>query len=385
MSEYGIIDGVDFANLPAEKYWSFPKSYKGDPKEETKSMILSGNYIGSAKQDGHYARFIKDMDGNMRLQGRSESVNGGYLNKIDWVPQCQSFFDKLPNGTVLLGELYFPEQRGSRKVTTILGCLKDKAIERQEKGEKLHYYVFDIWAYNGKSLLDTPFETRVDHYFEYELLNFFKYEEYVERAIYSEGQELWDDLGKILNEGGEGIVITQKGAKAQPGKRTARKTLKVKMEIEQTIDAFLDGGYKPPTMLYDGKEIETWPYWFNEKTGEKSNINKYDEYRDGSSWTPVTKPFYNGWASSVSFSVMRDGKPFHIGWISGITDEMKAGIINTPEKYKNKVYELTCMEVETKKDKNGEIEYSLRHAKIVQLRNDKKPKDCDFSQIAGQC
>ena len=38
MSEYGIIDGIDFVNLPAEKYWSFPKSYKGDPKEETKSI-----------------------------------------------------------------------------------------------------------------------------------------------------------------------------------------------------------------------------------------------------------------------------------------------------------------------------------------------------------
>lgn len=35
-----IIDGIDFHNLDAEKYWSFPKSYKGDPKEATKNMIF---------------------------------------------------------------------------------------------------------------------------------------------------------------------------------------------------------------------------------------------------------------------------------------------------------------------------------------------------------
>ena len=37
--------------------------------------------------DGAYYRFIKDMDGNMRLQGRSKSVSGDYLDKLAWVPQ----------------------------------------------------------------------------------------------------------------------------------------------------------------------------------------------------------------------------------------------------------------------------------------------------------
>lgn len=76
---YGYIDGIDFHNLDAEKYWTFAKSYKGNSKEETEYMIKSGNYVGSLKQDGHYARFIKDEDGNMMLQGRSKSVSGEYL------------------------------------------------------------------------------------------------------------------------------------------------------------------------------------------------------------------------------------------------------------------------------------------------------------------
>ena len=373
---YGFIDGIDFNELAAEKYWSFPKTYKGAAKKETKTMILSEEYLGAEKKDGHYSRLIKDEDGNIILHGRHKSVVGTYHNKVEWVPQCSNFFNSLPNGTCLLGELYFPNQRGSRKVTTILGCLKDKALDRQEKGEKLSFYVFDIWAYNGKSLLETKMKDRVDKYLNKDIKEFSLNENNVQVAEYLVGEELWSSLGKILSEGGEGVVITQKDSKPAPGKRTARKTLKVKMEIEQTIDVFIDGEYKLPTRIYSGKEITTWSFWENTKTEEKYNTSMYNEYCSGAPLEPITKPYYYGWASAVSISVMKDGKPFHIGWISGITDEMKAGIVTEPEKYKNKVFEITCMEIEH--TKSG---YSLRHAKIVQERKDKSYEDCSFEQI----
>ena len=155
-----IIDNINFKELDAEKYWSFPKSYKGDPKTDTKNFIFSGDYIGARKMDGAYYRFIKDMDGNMRLQGRSRSVSGEYLDKINWVPQLHDFFESLPNGTCLLGEIYFPNNEGSSEVTKIMGCLEQKARDRQEKGDKLHYYVFDVWAYDGKSLMKTKVEVQ---------------------------------------------------------------------------------------------------------------------------------------------------------------------------------------------------------------------------------
>ena len=373
---YGYIDGIDFHNLEAEKYWSFPKSYKGDPHKETKNFIMSEEYLGAEKMDGHYARLIKDEDGNIILQGRSKSVSGEYLDKHEWVPQLKSFFDWLPNGTCLLGELYFPNQRGSRKVTTILGCLVDKAIARQDAGEKLCYYVFDIWAYKGDSYLNETAEERFKQLYRigYEYAK--PINECVYYAKYSKGEELWNKLGEVLNAGGEGIVITRANSKPEPGKRTARKTLKVKMEIEQTIDAFLDGDFKSPTRLYGGNAPESWTYWENVKTGEKTTQNKYAEYVNGQPWEPVSKAYYNGWASAVSFSVMKDGKPVRIGWISGITEELKSGIINEPEKWKNKVAEISAMEVE-----HIDGNFSLRHAKIIQWRADKSPEDCDFSQI----
>lgn len=371
---YGFIGGIDFHNLEAEKYWSFPKTYKGDKQTETKNFIMSEEYLGAEKMDGHYARLIKDEDGNVILQGRSKSVSGDYLDKHEWVPQLNAFFKWLPKGTCLLGELYFPNQRGSRKVTTILGCLKDKAIERQNAGEKLCYYIFDIWAWGGESFLDKTAETRFNKINE--IIGYAQPIHNHRYAKYLKGEELWNALGQILNSGGEGIVITRANSKPEPGKRTARKTLKVKMEIEQTIDAFLDGDYKLPTRLYSGKEIENWPYWENIKTGEKSNKNMYFEYCHGAPWEPVTKPYYNGWASAVSFSVYKEGKPVHIGWISGITDELKSGIVDNTEEWKNKVAELTAMEVE-----HIDGGFSLRHGKIVRWREDKNAEECSFDQI----
>lgn len=382
----GYIGEKDFIELPAEKYWSFPKSYKGDSKKETKNFITSGTYLGAEKKDGHYSRLIKDMDGNIIMQGRTKSVNGEYLDKHEWVPQLNTFFDWLPAGTVLLGELYFPEKRGSRNVTTILGCLKEKAVQRQEKGSPLHYYIFDVWALGGETYLDKTMEKRVkalnslyESWLNVEKSSNDLAPACIEFAEYLKGDELWEELRKILDAGGEGIVITRQDSKPEPGKRTARKTLKVKMEIEQTIDAFLDGDYKFPTRLYSGKEIENWSYWENIKTGEKSSDNHYQEYVAGAPWEPVTKPYFNGWASAVSFSVMKDGKPYHIGWISGITDELKKDIIDS-EKRKTligKVAELTAMEIEKT---NGV--YTLRHGKIAKWRSDKSKEDCEFSQIA---
>jgi ATP-dependent DNA ligase len=372
-----IIDNYDFLNMSAMKYWSHPKTYDAKRKaEEIKIICNSGTVIGSRKMDGAWNMLIKDLEGNYYLRSRTESVNGGYVNKQAWIPHIINELSCVPNGTVLLGEIYFPNDEGSRKVTSVLNCLKDKCLERQKERGYLHFYIFDVLAYNGKSLLNVKIEDRIGHYLDYELFDVLK-GDYIETADYLEGEELWHELGKILSNGGEGMVITQKTYPYEPGKRAARKTIKVKKEIEQTLDVFLDGAAKQPTRLYSGKELQTWSFYENIKTGEKFNKPMYSEYCAGAPVEPITKAYYYGWASAVSISVMKDGKPYHIGWISGITDEMKKGIITEPDKYKNKVFEVTAMEVE---HINGQ--YSLRHAKFVQERKDKSYEDCGFEQIA---
>lgn len=373
-----IIDGFSFDNMESMKYWSHPKSYDiKKKKEESKYMCISGDYIGARKYDGAWNMLIKDNDGNFHLRSRTESVNGGYTDKAEWIPWITETLRNIPNGTVLLGEICYPDDEGSRKISSVLNCLKDKCIDRQKKNRVLSYYIFDVLAYSGKSIINEPIINRIKYISLIKSITALNH--IILFADYVEGKELWDLYGKIIADGGEGIVITRKDCRYLPGKRTARMTLKMKKEINETIDAFLDGDYKPATKDYKGKEIETWPYWYNIKTGEKTNICMFTKYTNGEAWEPVTKAWYYGWASAVSFSVMKGDNPVRIGWISGITDILKKEIAENPEKWRYKVAELTCMEIECISN-----EYSLRHAKIVQFRDDKKAEDCDFSQISDK-
>lgn len=375
-----VIDNIDFWNIEAQKYYSFPSSYDAARrKAEAKGLATSGQYIGSVKHDGAWEMLIKDMDGNFHARSRTAGVNGGFVDKAEWIPHICKELNSIPNGTALIGEIYFPNNEGSRKITSVLNCLKDKCLERQKTNGYLHFYVFDVIAYNGKSLINEKIDIRVNHYLYYELLDALKNNNYVELAEYKEGQELWDLYGEVIANGGEGIVITDKKAPYRCGKRKARETLKMKKELSDTIDAFLDGNYKLPTMEYNGKEIENWPYWMNAKTHEKYNDCRYEEYLNGAPLVAITKPYYNNWASAVSFSVMKDGKPVHIAYISGITDELKQGIITDANKWIGKVASLTAMEIE-----KIDGQYSLRHGKIDTWRSDKKPEDCDWSQISNE-
>lgn len=388
-----LIDGIDFQNLEAEKYWSFAKSFKGDPKEETRNMIFSGNYLGARKMDGAYYRFIKDMDGNMRLQGRSKSVSGEYLDKLDHVPHLLPYFESLPNGTCLLGEIYFPNNEGSSNVTTIMGCLAPKAIERQQKGERLHYYIFDVWAYAGHSKMNTKMEDRVvlldDMYNDWaDDANNERHSAigYIDFAAYWSGNDLWEVLQRTLAAGGEGIVMTKKGTVPSPGKRTARKTLKVKKELSENIDCFFTGRGTAPTRLYTGKEIETWKYWQNMRTGAKIEGEMYKDYAAGAALEPLTKPAFYGWAGSLEIGVLvphevgkNDGllcpeypgyRIQPIGYLSGLADEIKADAVGQ---------RLKCVEVaamELMKDT-----MALRHGKLNRFRPDLSPLDCTLEKL----
>ena len=369
-----VIDGIDFNNLEAERYWTFPKSYKGDAKEETRNMIFSGNYIGARKMDGAYYRFIKDMNGKMRLQGRSKSVHGDYLDKLDHVPQLMDFFNWLPNGTCLIGEIYFPENEGSSNVTKIMGCLTDKAIYRQEHGDKLWYYVFDIYAYAGHSLLASSIEGRVARICELEKFWLHINDEqhkYINFAHYLEGKTLWNHLQWVLANGGEGVVITKKGTIPSPGKRTARKTLKVKKELQENIDCVIIGS-NPPTKNYTGKEIKTWNYYANIITDEKlSEGIHFKEYQEGQPIEPVTKSWYNNIPGSLRLGLYdeKNKKVVYYGDLSGLTQEI---LINWKD-YVGKVCEVSAMQFTDDR--------KMRHPRFVRWREDKNAEDCSMKQI----
>jgi len=362
------IDGIDFHELEAQRYWTPPASWDANRKKtEVHDAIFSGEYIGARKMDGAFYKFTKDEDGNMELLGRAKSVSGDYLNKIEWVPQLQPIFDKLPNGTCLLGEIYFPNREGSNYVTTIMGCLKTRAISRQESGDKLHYYVFDVLAWNGKSLINSNIEERID-FLEVGRLGYKS--DFIEWASYDEGEELWNSLQVILSMGGEGIVITKKGTCYQPGKRPARQTFKVKKELQETIDVVILGA-NPPTRLYNGKDIMTWRLWEDIRTGEKLEGALYKRYSDGDPIEPVTKTYWNDWAGSLVIGVRKDDKVVTLGSLSGLTEEVLANAAD----YIGKIAEITGMQIM----QTG----GIRHPRFVRWRPDLTVQDTDWHRIFG--
>lgn len=365
----GIINNYDFLNMPAQLYWSFPSSYdRSKRQEQLNVMLYSNDYVASEKKDGYWQMVIKDDEGFTTMRARSKGVNG-WVCKQDWVPHLHDFFDALPNGTCLLTEVYLPDGT-SRAITTILGCAKDKAIQRQEV-RKLRMYVFDVLAWEGEIMTKYPIVDRVTK------LSILPAHDYVDVATYWDNpDDIHDNWLRILQEGGEGVVLTKKENPYESGKRTARHTLKLKKELQETIDVFLTGRWKEATKLYTGDSIETWQYWFNEDTEKKLTGTLFD-IRDVDCLTPVTRLWYNDMAGAVEIATILDGKVTPIGWISGVSDEVRKGIVENPDNYKGKVVELQAMEI----DHSGPTP-TLRHAKIVNWRSseDKTWKDCVWSR-----
>ena len=367
-----IIDGFDFINFDAEKYWSLPKAK--DPKVEIKKAVFSDKYFAARKIDGNWGCVIKGLNGGLYLRSRSKNVNGDYPNKIDWIPYVSDELEELPNGTVLLGEIFLPKDERSRAVTTIMGCLLDKSLKRQEDPDKrIHFYIFDCLAYNGESIMNEPIEKRVHYYLGGELFDILNNNEYVHLANYYEGQELWDYIARVLAAGGEGVVLQSKDGIYEPKKRKAWKSIKVKKEIENELDLFFTGKWMPSTQLYNGKEITDWIYWEHSRTGEKMLGNYYDDYKAGATIIPVTKGWFYDWAGSIELgAVDKDGNIIPVAWISNLTEEIKKGI--TKGEYNKQVVKVTCMEIETDT-------HRLRHSKIIEFRNDKDWTDCGIEQL----
>lgn len=367
------INGFDFWNMKAEKYWAPTKNI--DIQTLVNNAVYSGDYFAARKVDGHWYMMIKDMEGNIGFRGRSETVNGDFTDKIEWVPHLKAIFDEFPCGTVLIGELYFKGNEGSRKVTTIMGCLVEKAIARQEKGDKLSFYTFDVLAYDGKLLLDTCLFDRVQC-FVAQSPKVFINREHISFAEYREGDILMDYISWVRANGYEGVVLQRKDGTYEPGKRPVRKSIKVKKELDNEVDCFLTGNYKKATWEYTGKELQDWKYWFNVKTNETMFGNYFDDFSVGKPVEAITKGAYFGWAGAIELGVLDGDNVVRVAWISNITEEVKAGIVNEPEKWQYRVVKINAMERE-------KYTGCFRHARISEWRTDKESKDCTIDQIRG--
>ena len=375
-----IIDGIDFYELEAMKYYSVPNTWSEEKKKENATnKIFSGDWLGSQKRDGAFYMCGKNMDGEIFLRPRARNVKKEFVNKVDWVPHLHSFFNELEPGTVFLAELYLPRDEQAKSTSSIMNSLQAKAIKRQEKEEdKLILYIFDVLAWEGESFLDKCAEDR----FEELIVGWRAYpHKYVEWAEYVDGKELWDRLQQLLADGYEGMVITKKDAKYQPGKRSNAVSLKIKKEIQETVDCIIIGA-NSPTKLSGTKEPETWEWWFNETTGEKilaseyfatTHESIYKLYNEGATIVPVTKAWFYGWAGSLKLGLYDGDKLIHVGDLSGVDESVKENW----KDYVGSVVEISCMEI----SQNAQGGWGFRHPRLLSYRTDKPARECTIDQV----
>ena len=342
---------------PEAKMYSAMKINKGTD-ELLKKVCESGTAFGQIKKDGYWYQFEKHEHYSYLFSRSASTVTKLQSEKSANVPHIMKALSVLPKDTILIGEIYYPGG-SSKTVTTIMGCLPKKAIERQNgKSGLIHYYIHDIIMFNGLDFV----KNKVSNYDRYRILKKI-FEKYNLANDYIELAEAWTDnlysrVGTALAAGEEGMVIKVKDGIYEPDKRPLTMLKAKKVDF---IDAVIIG-FEEPTKEYYGKEIQNWNYWIQDENGQS---------------IAVTKPYYMGWHNSrIKIGAYNNkGILVEIGTIhSGISDEMKEDMTNNPNKYLNKVCSIQCMELDKK-------EHTIRHGFFKYMRDDKDIIDCQIEDI----
>jgi ATP-dependent DNA ligase len=358
--------------VPAMEIWSLPKN----KKDRLEEYCDSGKYLASLKLDGYFYSFNKTPNYSY-LFSRKPGVNGLLTEKADRVPHIIELMQVLPPDTLIVGEIYIPGKT-SKDVTRIMGSLAKKAIDRQNQEGKVHYYINDIIMLNGKDLRDKTFSERILVLENLYRLHF-KDSEYIDFAWQVE-EDIYKTAMDYLDAGEEGMVLKKKDALYACDKRPAWSSIKIKQE--DTLDVVITG-FCDPTMRYNGTELNDWKYWWIDNLEiqkplplEQTHGEPFLEGCNYGFYFPVTKAYYYGWKMAMEISAYnKEGSLVQIGTISsGLTDELREAFAKTPEKYLNKVVEITCMSLDSEKK-------SVRHGRLIKFREDKNPEDCTLDLI----
>lgn len=329
---------------------------KTPPEPKLSQYLASKDYIGTVKKDGYFYELEYTPTGEIYLFSRSKSRKTGELTeKISNVPHIKEWAKThMQPGTILIGEIYYPGKT-SKDVTKIMGSLPAKAAQRQfdtkAYGGPIHYYIHDMIYRGGEDLTSKPYEYRL-----YELMADFyspeyDYIEFVETYY----EDLSENLKEVFDRGEEGMVFKKKNGLYLPGKRP---TDNFKVKTEETFDCIIVG-FIEPEKEYTGKEIETWEYW------------------DGG--IAVTKAYYNHWKAGIEVAAYdAKGNLVNIGTISsGMTDFWRKDMAENPNSYLGKVVEIQAMSVDAE-------EHSIRHGRLMRIRDDKPASECTLESIFGK-
>lgn len=341
------------------------------------------NYIFQVKEDGdrRLLYFTKDKVINT---SRSKGADTGLpVDKTENTPHIRDLSIVFPEleGTII--DCEFIHNRGFQDgVRKIMGCLPEKAIQRQKEWGLIQVYAFDIIAHNGRFLHNEPLHVRLEIlkevYAEYfREISWF----HIFKTITGSKEELIEQFQELVANGGEGFVAKEINSLYRLSTEKCQSPLKnawIKVKREFNGD-FVVIGFDEPTKEYTGEHLDTHQYWIDDD-GNKMNLNGVDEaihfsHINGQSTTPITKLYYNNWIGAIRFGEYENGILVQRGSVSGLTEELRAVISTNPELYIGKVMELDAMQ--RTKDK------ALRQPVFIRFRGDKSPEDCKYELQKG--
>lgn len=323
-----------------------PVSIKED---NTKNIIKlnalydSLDYVEENKIDGcHYLLF-----GNRFFSTE-------HVEKTENFPHLKAFFSSLGMFNLILdGEINYPGKT-SQFCTRVTGSGSDIAISFQDEYSPIHYTIWDILRTpKGTWLINEPLYKRR------QILEYW-YNTYVKNSPLEEFIHLTDWIEndkrgyqeKVISSGGEGIILKNKNSLYVMGKKPAWMWIKVKVKDE--TDLFISG-YEPAKVIYDGKDIEGWPYWLE--------VNNQ--------LAPVTKYHYFNWIGALELSAYVNGVSTKICTCSGITEELRKQISENAQSFMGKVVKISFME----KTEKG----IPRHPRFEQFHEGKNASECVWS------
>ena len=125
---------MNLFDVERERYWGIPTTTPKEKREEIiNSIVNDDNYICSEKVDGNWGAFIV-QDQKIEFQTRGRGVNGEFGDVKFKVPHLVEELREagFKDDTFLIGEIYLPGGN-DKSVGSILRCLTNKALARQEK------------------------------------------------------------------------------------------------------------------------------------------------------------------------------------------------------------------------------------------------------------
>ena len=367
---------INYFESEPMKYYAPPATMsKETRKARLEAMANSGDYYYGIKTDGNWSRAVITPERNA-LQTRGISVKTKTYGEVqDKILFWDDVVKAFPNTTtVILGEIY-RDGDIDKDIGSVLRCLPDKAIARQ-KNNPLHWRIFDVLCYNGEDLMDTTFEKRIS---------------YIPKVVAQinsplvEGVEykpmtcnFFEEIEDIFSAGGEGAVCYKRTSLYEPGKRGphAWDTVKVKQEISNDIDCFIIN-VEPAVKSYTGKELSTWTYWENTRTGEKLIGEYFGEYQNGKAVIPISKGYYYNWPGAIYVGVYdNNGNIYNLCKVAGLTEELKTALRDNFDEWYLCPLTIGGMMLS---ESNG---LSIRHPYIKSIRKDDiDPKDCTLNKI----